>query len=146
MIELHYPDSEIPQRLEAGASQLFDPLRKKWVARTPEEWVRQHFLQLLIKHHQYPPSLIAIERSIKLGSLTKRFDILIYNKVHKPWMMVECKSSDVTLNESVLDQLLRYNLSVPVPYLLITNGPFCMGWKRTEKGLLSLDKIPAFGE
>lgn len=146
MIELHYPDSDIPQRLEAGASQLFDPFRKKWVARTPEEWVRQHFLQLLIKTHQYPSSLVAVEKSIKLGSLTKRFDILVYDKRHQPWMMVECKSSEVTLNDSVLQQLLRYNISMPVSYLLITNGPFCMGWERTEKGLLSLDKLPLFGE
>lgn len=61
-------------------------------------------------------------------------------------MMVECKSSEVTLNDSVLQQLLRYNISMPVSYLLITNGPFCMGWERTEKGLLSLDKLPLFGE
>ena len=146
MIELHYPDGDLSQRLMGGASQLFDPLRKKWVARTPEEWVRQQFLQLLMEQHQYPPSLIAVEKSIKLGSLTKRFDILVYDKIHKPWMMVECKSSDVTLNESVLDQLLRYNISLPVPYLLITNGPYCMGWERTEKGLQSLHKIPSFGE
>lgn len=144
MIELLYPELDIPQRLIAGSSQLFDPFRKKWVARTPEEWVRQHFLHLLIKKHLYPASLMAVEKSIKLGSLTKRFDILVYNKLHHPWMMVECKSSQVALSDSVLEQLLRYNISVPVTYLLITNGPYCMGWKRTEKGLISLDKIPLF--
>jgi hypothetical protein len=143
MIELAYPDLEIPQRILAGSCQLFDPIRKKWVARTPEEWVRQQFLQLLTKGHNYPSALVAVEKAIKLGGLTKRFDILVYDQFHSPWMMVECKSSEVTLNETVLEQLLRYNISVPVPYLLITNGPFCMGWKRTEKGLISLDKIPS---
>lgn len=146
MIELRYPDHEILQRKLAGANQLFDPFRKKWVARTPEEWVRQQFLQLLTKGHHYPASLVAVERAIKLGGLTKRFDILVYDPSHSPWMMVECKSSTIELSENVLEQLLRYNISLPVPYLLITNGLYCMGWKRTEKGLVSLDKIPSIGE
>lgn len=146
MIELVYPAIEIPQRTNAGTSQLFDPVRKKWVARTPEEWVRQHFLQLLIREYNYPPSLLAVEKAIKLGSLTKRFDILVYDRSHHPWMMIECKSSDVMLSDAVLDQLLRYNMSIPVSFLLITNGPFCMGWERKEKGLVSLHKIPFLEE
>jgi hypothetical protein len=144
MIELQYPDQELIQRVQLGQAQLFDPIRQKWVARTPEEWVRQQFLQLLISTHAYPKTLIAVEKSIALGSLTKRFDILVYDRTHQPWMMVECKSAEVALDESVLHQLLRYNSSVPVRYLLITNGPFCLGWERTEKGLIQMDKIPSF--
>lgn len=146
MIELIYPDVELPQRTGEGSSQLFDPIRKKWVARTPEEWVRQQFLQLLIQVHRYPAGLVAVEKAIKLGSLTKRFDILVYDRSHQPWMMVECKSSEVMLTNEVLEQLLRYNLTLPVPYLFITNGPHCMGWQRAEKGLVPLQKIPSFQE
>lgn len=142
MIELCYPESTVAQRKQDGIAQLFDPLRKKWVARTPEEWVRQQFLQLLTTSQGFPSALIAVEKSLLLGTLTKRFDILVYDQEHRPWMMVECKAPEVVLTSSVLEQLLRYNMSIPVRYLLITNGLYCMGWERTEKGLLALDKIP----
>lgn len=143
MIELCYPEKPIAERKQGDRMQLFDPLRKKWISRTPEEWVRQQFLQLLLVNHGYPPARIAVEKSLKLGVLTKRFDILVYDQSHRPWMMIECKAPKVALTTSVLEQLLRYNISLPVRYLIITNGPLAFGWERTEKGLVSLDKIPA---
>lgn len=142
MLELCYPETVIAERQQDGIAQLFDPLRKKWISRTPEEWVRQQFIQLLLISKGYPASLMAVEKSLRLGSLNKRFDILIYDKDHRPWMMIECKAPEVALTFAVLEQLLRYNISIPVRYLLITNGPYCMGWARTEKGLTALEKIP----
>jgi Type I restriction enzyme R protein N terminus (HSDR_N) len=144
MIELHYPDTTPKTRSQAGTREVFDPVRRQWVHLTPEEWVRQQFLQLLTETHQYPASLIAVEQSISLGALQKRFDILVYDRLHQPWMMIECKAQAVALDEGVLEQLLRYNMSVPVRYLLITNGSFCMGWERDGKTAVSLQKMPAF--
>ena len=78
--------------------------------------------------------------------MTKRFDILVFSKEHQPWMMVECKSTTVSLNEEVLNQVLRYNIAMPVQYLVITNGISCMAFKKEHSELLSLEEIPEFGQ
>ena len=109
---------------------------------TPEEWVRQNFIQYLVSVRNYPTSYIALEKKIRLGELTKRFDILVYDKMHKPWMIVECKGPDIELTESVLHQALRYNISVPVPFIVITNGHFTYAWKR-NKNLELISELPA---
>ena len=144
MISLSYPLIQLRERQQLSRMELFDPFRKKWVKRTPEEWVRQHFLQLLTQEHFYPKAAIAIEKSIQVGSLLKRFDILVFDPEQKPWMMIECKAETVALDGLVLEQLLHYNLSVPVRYLLLTNGPQCVGWERQEQGLVAVEKIPSY--
>lgn len=144
MIELAYPIVEIRERQEGSVAQLFDPFRKRWVHRTPEEWVRQHVLQMLVQTYQYPASLIAIEKSIQVGLVSKRFDILVYDPNHTPWMLIECKASTVSLDDSVLEQVMQYNIGVPVSYMLIVNGPHCYGWQRKNGQLLTLQKIPAY--
>ncbi len=144
MIELHYPDAAPKTRDHSGNKEVFDPVRKRWIQLTPEEWVRQQFIQLLALTHGYPLSLMAAEQSFSLGSLQKRFDLLVFDRSHKPLMMIECKAPAITLDESVLSQLLRYNISIPVRYLLITNGPHCLGWERDGKTILPLEKIPDF--
>jgi hypothetical protein len=144
MIELRYPDATPKTRAGAIHKEIFDPVRKRWVSLSPEEWVRQQFIQLLIQTHAYPTSLMAVEQSISLGALQKRFDLLVYDRSQQPWMMVECKAETVALSETVLDQILRYNMSVPVRYLLITNGVQCMGWERDGISMQPLRKIPAF--
>ena len=75
-----------------------------------------------------------------------RFDILVFSKEHQPWMMVECKSTSVRLSEDVLGQALRYNIAMPVQYLVITNGTSCMAFKKDNTNLLPLDEIPEYGE
>lgn len=109
---------------------------------TPEEWVRQNFIQYLIQVKSYPSALIAIEKEIWLGEIKKRFDVLVYDRNHHPWMMIECKEMNVPLSDSVLQQVLRYNVSVPVQFILITNGQFTWGWQRQVDGLLLLSEIP----
>lgn len=109
---------------------------------TPEEWVRQNFLQYLIHVKKYPASLIAVEKEIRLGELKKRFDIVVHDKALKPWMVIECKEMDVPLNEMVLDQVLRYNITLQVPYLVITNGSYCMAMECTNKQLTELNELP----
>ncbi|MCC7029032.1 MAG: type I restriction enzyme HsdR N-terminal domain-containing protein [Chitinophagaceae bacterium] len=105
-----------------GKEMIYDPVRKKYVALTPEEWVRQQFLNYLLCEKKYPASLIAIERQLKVGSLSKRFDILIYKNA-APWMLVECKSESIIMNQQTLNQILAYQSSLKVKYLTITNGP-----------------------
>ena len=77
-----------------------------------------------------------------LGELKKRFDLLVYDKDHKPWMIIECKEMNVPMSEDVLQQVLRYNISVPVEFVVITNGKLTFGWKRSEKGFELIDEIP----
>src|ERR1700742_5056419 len=106
MIKIYYPPHPFKIREpERKKEEIWDDLRKVWVRLTPEEWVRQNFIQYLLQIKQYPVSLIAIEKEIKLGELKKRFDVLVYNAQHQPWLMVECKATDVALTESVLEQI-----------------------------------------
>jgi len=143
MIVINYPEPGFTIKEEKGREVIFDLLRRKWVPLTPEEWVRQNFIQFLIKTHQYPATLIAIEKEIQLGELKKRFDILVYDRQHQPWMMVECKASSITLEEKVFEQLLRYNQAVPVSYMLITNGNYTYGWQKKGIELIAIDSMPA---
>src|SRR5215216_5575744 len=89
---------------------IFDELRKLWVRLTSEEWVRQNFAQYLVQVMHYPASYVAIEREIKLGERKKRFDMLVFNKSAKAWMMIECKKMDKPLDKTVIWQILHYNI------------------------------------
>jgi len=139
---INYPAPDFKIKKEQGRDFIFDPLRKKWIVLTPEEWVRQNFVQYLLQVKNYPSSLIAIEKEIKLGELKKRFDILVYDIQHQPWMMIECKATAIKLDAKVLEQVLRYNISVPVRYLIVTNGEGSFGWIRNEEGLNPVQEIP----
>jgi hypothetical protein len=142
MLMINYPEPDFRIKKEGEKEFIFDALRKKWLLLTPEEWVRQNFVQYLIKTKNYPASLIAIEKEIQLGELKKRFDILIYYNNHQPWMMIECKAAEIKLDETVLQQVLRYNISVPVQYIVITNGSFTYAWQKESSGLQSINEIP----
>ncbi len=122
MIHPSYPHHEFRIRKQQEIHQIFCEGRRKWVKLTPEEWVRQNGFQWFTKVLQYPPSLIAIEKELDLFGLTKRFDMLVYDRRHQPWMMVECKQQSQPLSQKVLMQALRYNLALPVPFLVLTNG------------------------
>lgn len=142
MVVINYPDPAFRIKKEDSKEFIFDALRKKWLVLTPEEWVRQNFVQYLISVKKYPASLIAIEKEIVLGELKKRFDILVYDNTHQPWMMIECKAAAIKLNDAVLQQVLRYNISIPVKYLIITNGNDTYAWEKGSNGLQSINEIP----
>ncbi len=144
MVKIAYPEPVFKIKEEAGKEFILDTIRKKWIVLTPEEWVRQNFINYLIVVLQYPATLISVEKEISLGDLRKRFDILVYDNEHRPWMMVECKAMDIPLDEVVLQQLLRYNISTPVPYMVITNGVSCYAWKKENNTIISLDELPVF--
>jgi hypothetical protein len=142
MVTVNYPPPGFKIKKEGEKEFLFDSIRKKWIVLTPEEWVRQNFIQYLVQIKKYPAALIGVEKEMQLGELKKRFDILVYDNNHQPLLMVECKSMDVPLDETVMQQLLRYNISIPVKYLVITNGTHCMAWKKENGELHLLADIP----
>ncbi len=142
MLLIQYPEPVFQVKKTGTQELIFDPLRKKWLKLTPEEWVRQNFVQYLVQVKNYPASLIAMEKIIHLGELKKRFDILVYNKRHQPWMMIECKAPSVKLDEPVLLQLLRYHISVPTGFLVITNGNTSYAWKKEGRDLLLIPELP----
>lgn len=143
MIKIEYPPYQPKIKTEADKEFIFDEFRKRWVVLTPEEWVRQNFLQYLTQIKKYPASLIAIEKEIKLGDLKKRFDIVVYDRNSKPWMIIECKEMNVVLDKKVLDQILRYNITMQVSYLVITNGSYCMAINTGNIAMELTNDLPA---
>ncbi len=141
MVKIEYPDHPFKIKGEINKEVIWDDVRRKWVRLTPEEWVRQNFIQYLIKKHNYPSALMAVEKEILLEDIKKRCDIVIYQS-QKPWMIVECKEMNVALDEIVLRQVLTYNMSLPVPYLAITNGVYAHIFKREDGALSALQTMP----
>ncbi len=142
MIFINYPEPDFRFKKEAGKEFIFDKIRKQWIQITEEEWVRQNFIHYLLAEKKYPSSLIAVEKEIRLGELSKRFDVLIYDSDHKPWMLIECKAPEIKLDEKVLEQVLRYNISIPCEYLVITNGNHTFCWKMLDGKSSLLNYLP----
>lgn len=122
MISISFPPPDFRIVAQQGQDMIFDPFRKKYVVLTPEEWVRQNFLNYLVKSKDYPSALMSIEKEMHLGELRKRCDIVVYSREAEPWMIVECKEMGVPLGMPVLEQIVRYHMALPVPFLVITNG------------------------
>lgn len=101
---------------------ILDQIRRKFVRLTPEEWVRQNFVQYLINEGKYPGGLIGIEIMFSLNKLKRRVDILIHDRQGRPVMIVECKEPEVKIDEKVFDQIVTYNMALKVPYIVVTNG------------------------
>ncbi len=119
---LNLPPAPLKTRQEGERTMVFDPLRKRYVALTPEEWVRQHFVHFLIMVKGYPASRIGNEISLKVGDMKKRCDTVVYDTQAKPLMIVEYKAPSVQITQKVFDQVWRYNLPLRVPYIIISNG------------------------
>ncbi len=144
MIQLNFSKNNIKIEKTVHGQKIFDSIRKKWLTLTPEEWVRQNMIGYLKSIKNYPLALMAIEKEIKLGSLSKRCDIVIYDRAAKPWMIIECKEMNVPLSQKTLEQVLRYHGAMPVPFLIITNGLFCMGFKKEKDQFYEIDFFPEY--
>jgi len=142
-MNIAYPPFSPRIKEEEGKEYIFDTIRKRWVLLTPEEWVRQNFINYLLVKKQYPASLIAIEKEILVGEMRKRFDILVY-KESIPWMVIECKEMQTPVNELVVKQVMGYNIQLQVPYLIITNGNNTLGVLVKEGLISSLEKMPNY--
>ena len=146
MIRVDYPDYKHAIREEGGSPVILDPIRKRWVRLTPEEWVRQNFLQYLLQVLGCPSALVSVEKEILVGALRKRYDIVVYDRATEPWLLVECKETSAALGQTVLDQALRYHIRVPVRYIVITNGHYTYAWEKKEGSLTVLAALPPWGE
>lgn len=146
MKTLNLPPYQFKLKQQGQRTQIFDSIRKKYVVLTPEEWVRQNFLQFLIREKNYPASLIAVEAGLKYNQLQKRMDVLVYDKQGTPHLMVECKAPEVKINQDVFDQIARYNMVFKVKYLVVTNGMhhFCCLMDYTNNAYQYLEQIPVF--
>ena len=115
------------ERTENGKRHCFDPLRKKWLVAGPEECVRQQFVSFLLNELKYPRGLIKVEHPLTFNGLKHRSDIVLYSRTGKPLMIVECKSPLVPITQTTMDQAARYNITLRVQYLAVTNGlqTFC---------------------
>jgi hypothetical protein len=144
MIKIEFPKEGLKVQQRQGIHEIFDPVRKKWLLLNPEEWVRQNLIRFLLISKNYPLSLIAIEKEIKLGELRKRCDIVVYNREMQPWMIIECKEMNVALSEKTLDQILRYHISLPAKYLIISNGSYSFGFEKTGEQFFEINSFPDF--
>jgi Type I restriction enzyme R protein N terminus (HSDR_N) len=146
MQQLNLPEFPFKIIIEAGIKKIFDPLRKKYIILSPEEWVRQHVAQYLINQKNVPSSLIALEREIVYNGLNKRFDILIHNKKGEPVMIVECKAPAVKIKQKTFDQAAMYAFSLESKYILVSNGisHFCFEVDRVNQTCSPLEDIPDF--
>lgn len=135
-------------RFHNGIHEVFDPVRKKFVALTPEEEVRQCMLIMLMEQLKVPAGLIAVERKIVYNGLTKRPDILIFSPEGNPLMLVECKAPNISLGKSVLYQAAAYHNVLPAKFLIFTNGIEFQVFSYSEEGqkLFALDFIPDFSQ
>ena len=119
---LNLPAYAVKLKNHSQRTQIFDRIRKKFVVLTPEEWVRQHSIQYLIQIKNYNPNWIAVEKQITVKQLSKRADIVVYDYLLKPFIIVECKAPEVVINQKSFDQIARYNLTLEAHYLIVTNG------------------------
>ena len=122
MRPLNFPKFEFRFKNSENGVQIFDEIRRKFVILQPEEWVRQHVVQYLMKVKRYPKSLINVEKQLMLNTLTKRMDIVVFNTDGKLTILVECKAPEVVIDQTTFDQIARYNLSANADYLMVTNG------------------------
>lgn len=122
MFSLNLPDFQVKIAVTDGKKMVFDPLRRKYVALTPEEWVRQHFVHFLIQHKGYPSGLLANEVQLTLNGTRKRCDTVLYDRTRTPRMIIEYKAPTVPITRQVFDQITRYNIVLKVDYLIVSNG------------------------
>lgn len=146
MINLNLPPFEYKVKKEDGKVWIFDVLRKKYIILTPEEWVRQHFVNYMTEQLSYPRALIKVEGGLTYNQLQKRSDIVVFDREGKPWMIVECKSADCKLSPATLRQASVYNATLKAKYLVVTNGlsHFYFETDWTSGKAISLGAMPMY--
>lgn len=146
MSSLNLPGYEVKTRDKEGKREIFDRLRRCYVALTPEEWVRQHFVNMLIEYKGYPTTLTANEVAITLNGMKRRCDTVVYDKNLKPRAIVEYKAPTVKIDEKVFAQIARYNLVLKVDFLIVSNGlqHFCCKMDYEKNSYSFLREIPAY--
>ena len=122
MEKLNFPNFKLLFKNKENKPFLFDSIRKKWVLCTPEEWVRVHCVNYLLKNKGYPASWIQIEKEIKVYDTRKQFDIVVSHPIGGNHILIECKAPSIKITQKTFDQIARYNLQIKSKYLMLTNG------------------------
>ncbi len=146
MQQLNFPPYTFRLKSSENKPLIFDPIRKKFVVLTPEEWVRQHTVKHLIDAYNYPISLINVEKELRVNGLSKRYDIVIFKPDGSIRLIVECKAPKVKISQDTFDQIARYNLALKASHLMVTNGLnhyFCQ-MDYEEQKYIFLPDIPAY--
>lgn len=143
---LNLPEYDFRYRRVGETQMIFDPIRKKYVRLTPEEWVRQHFLQFLVRERGVPAGLVAIEKGFTYQGMLRRADVVVYDRRGRPLLMAECKAPDVEITQAAFDQVARYNTVVNAPCLVVTNGRvhYACAIDRAAHTYHFLDDLPDF--
>jgi len=146
--QLNLPEYSFKITGKEGNKIILDPIRRRYVKLTPEEWVRQNFIQYLINKGKYPPGLLGIEVMFSFNKLKRRVDILVHNRSGQPVMIVECKAPEVALDEKVFEQIATYNMKYKVLYLVVTNGDhhYACKFNHKEMSFEYLMVIPLYEE
>jgi hypothetical protein len=146
MYKLNLPPFDYKLQKADGKVWIFDVIRKKYIVLTPEEWVRQHFVHYLITDLKYPKALLKIEGGLTYNQLSKRSDIVVFDREGNPWMIIECKSPAMKLSEDTLHQAAVYNASLRAKYLTVTNGliSLCSSIDWTAGKTVLMDALPPY--
>ncbi len=148
MIKLDFPPYTFKIQRKDNNNEIFDVIRKKYVVLTDEEWVRQHCIAYLIDEKKYPASLMTVEKGLVVNGLKKRTDIVVFDKNAAPKLIIECKAPHIAINNDVFDQIARYNMTLKVNFLIVTNGlqHFCCVINYQEGSYKFLEEVPDFEE
>ena len=146
--ELNLPPCELKMRPDAdsrrGGAEIYDAVRRRWVALTPEEWVRQNFVGYMVNHLGYPQPLVANEPALRLNGLSRRCDTVVYDRNLHPLVLVEYKAPSVEITQKVFDQIARYNIVMGAPYLVVSNGLTHYCCRFSGAGYTFLREIPRY--
>jgi hypothetical protein len=146
MFSLNLPPYGTKITLRDGKNMIWDVIRRKYVALTPEEWVRQHFVHFLIEHKGYPTSLLANEVALTLNGTSRRCDTVLYDRALSPRMIIEYKAPHIPITQKVFDQICRYNLVFHVDYLVVSNGlsHYCCRMDYANNSYQFLSEVPEY--
>ena len=146
LTKLDFPEYTFRVRQAARGTEIFDVIRKRFVALTPEEWVRQHVVHFLMKERQVPSGRMNVEVALETLGLLRRADIVVFNNLGQPAVIVECKAPTVKITQETFDQIARYNMALKAPYLVVTNGltHFCCYIDTEKQTYHFLEAIPDY--
>ena len=148
MLSLNLPPYATKIAVRDGKNTIWDIIRRKYVALTPEEWVRQHFVHFLVEHKGYPDSLLANEVALTLNGTSRRCDTVLYDRTLSPRMIIEYKAPHIPITQKVFDQISRYNLVFRVDYLIVSNGlsHYCCRMDYARQSYQFLTDVPGYSE
>ena len=148
MLSLNLPPFDVKMQQRNGKNFIFDPLRRKYISLTPEEWVRQHFIHFLTNYKGYPKGLLANEIQLNLNGTKKRCDTVLFNKDLSARMIIEYKAPNIEITQAVFDQITRYNMVLNVEYLIVSNGihHYCCHIDYSTMQYTFLPDIPTYSE